>query len=259
MLKLMFKPVLKFILLIFCLAASAVSFGQETIRIAVDNWPPYQDQKAAYLGSIHRIITEAFEHEGIKVSYGFHPWARSLRLAEEGVWDAAGISQWSVEKEANFYFSDPVMSAEKVFFHLKNKRFDWAEYSDLEEYRIGTTIGYSYGEDFDQQISTGSLNITKSPRNPQSFQMLLTERIDLFILERRAGDYLLSSQFPQQKNLIVHHKKPVQVTKYHLIFSRKSSKARYYLVAFNRGLKWLQSQGLVDQYLAEGLAGKYQR
>jgi len=253
-----FKQLVSPLLVFFSLMTSAVALGQETIRIAVDNWLPYQDEKAVYLGSIHRVITEAFDHEGIKVEYGFHPWARSLALAEEGIWDAAGISQRSEEKERKFYFSEPVMSAEKVFFHLNNNNFDWKVFSDLKQQRIGTTIGYSYGDEFDQFISTGVLDIISSTRNQQSFRMLLKGRIDLFLLEKRAGEYLLSSKFSDQKKRIVFHPKPVQTTQYHLIFSRHSSKAKYYLSAFNRGLKWLQDQGLVEKCLAEGLAGEYQ-
>lgn len=244
--------------LVALLFSTLVLAEQRTIRIAVDDWPPYQDQNAQYLGSIHRIISEAFAHEGISVSYGFHPWARSLDLAKSGDWDAAALSQWSEEREKYFYYSVPVMTSEKVFFHLTSKEFNWLDYSDLNSNRIAITLGYSYGKKFDELISNNKLETIKNVRNEQNIKMLINKRVDLFAFEKRAGEYLISSKFPKFSQYIAFHPKPIQVTNYHLIFSKKNKVNEAYLKAFNRGFEWLKAQGKVDQYLTDGLMGKYQ-
>lgn len=228
-----------------------------SIRIAVDEWPPYQSQTYLHYGSAHRIITESFASEGIAVEYGWHPWARSLKYARSGEWDGAALSQKTAEKERYFWFSNPVVQAEKVFFYLKEEELEWNDLKDLKELTIGGTIGYSYGEAFDQADEEGIISIVRTTKNKQGFKMLLNRRTDAFLFEKRAGYFLLSKEFPNQAHLITHHIKPVQVVDYYVIFSKRSVVADHYIVRFNRGLEKLKLQGSIERYLLEGLAGEY--
>ncbi|MEH6451003.1 MAG: transporter substrate-binding domain-containing protein [Oleispira sp.] len=228
-----------------------------SIRIAVDEWPPYQSQNYTHYGSAHRIISEAFASEGVEAEYGWHPWARSLMFVRNGEWDAAALSQKTEDKERYFLFSDPVMQAEKVFFYLKDTKFDWKSLEDLKTVAIGGTIGYSYGESFDLASAEGAINMVRTTTNTQGFKMLLERRTSVFLLEKRAGYFLLSKEFPKQAHLITHHSKSVQTVNYHVIFSKRIIGIEDHIVRFNRGLNELKQQGLVELYLLEGLSGEY--
>jgi len=257
-----FRSVIQFLFFSFIsvIYSVAVSAGQppfDTIRIAVDEWPPYQSQTYAHYGSAHRIISEAFATEGIEVEYGWHPWARSLIFARNGDWDAAALSQKTEDKERYFLFSEAVMQAEKVFFYLKSEEFEWQNLVSLKDMTIGGTLGYSYGEDFDRADREGEVNMVRTAKNKQGFKMLLQRRTDAFLLEKRAGYFLLSKQFPEQAHLITHHPQPVQTVKYYVIFSKRIEGIEDYIVRFNRGLSELKQQGLVERYLMEGLEGEY--
>lgn len=246
-----------FISVIYSVAVSAGQIPFDTIRIAVDEWPPYQSKTYTHYGSAHRVISEAFASEGIAVEYGWHPWARSLIFARNGEWDAAALSQKTAEKERYFLFSEAVMQAEKVFFYLKTKKFEWQDLASLKKMTIGGTLGYSYGEEFDRANEYGKINMVRTATNKQGFKMLLQRRTDAFLLEKRAGYFLLSKQFPEQSHLITHHLKPVQTVKYYVIFSKRIVGIDDFIVRFNRGLNELKQQGLVEHYLMEGLRGEY--
>jgi len=246
-----------FISVIYSVAVSAGQISFDAIRIAVDEWPPYQSKTYTHYGSAHRIISEAFASEGIAVEYGWHPWARSLIFARNGEWDAAALSQKTAEKERYFLFSEAVMQAEKVFFYLKGDDFDWQALADLKGLSIGGTIGYSYGEEFDQADRDGIVNLVRTAKNKQGFKMLLQRRTDAFLLEKRAGYFLLSKEFPKQAHLITHHSKPVQTVNFHVIFSKRIVGIEDFIVRFNRGLSDLKQQGQVERYLMEGLRGEY--
>lgn len=245
------------ILLSYSVTVWSNGVSTSAIRIAVDEWPPYQSQTYMHYGSAHRIISEAFASEGVDVEYGWHPWARSLMFARNGDWDAAALSQKTEDKEHYFHFSEPVMQAEKVFFYLKEADFDWQNLGDLKGITIGGTIGYSYGDEFDRASESNDVNMVRTTKNTQGFRMLLERRTDVFLLEKRAGYFLLSKQFPDQAHLIVHHAKPVQTVNFYLIFSKRIAGIEEYIVHFNRGLSELKQQGLVEHYLKEGLAGEY--
>jgi len=257
-----FRSVIQFLFFSFIsvIYSVAVSAGQphfDTIRIAVDEWPPYQSQTYAHYGSAHRIISEAFATEGIEVEYGWHPWARSLIFARNGDWDAAALSQKTEDKERYFLFSEAVMQAEKVFFYLKSEEFEWQNLVSLKDMTIGGTLGYSYGEDFDRADREGEVNMVRTAKNKQGFKMLLQRRTDAFLLEKRAGYFLLSKQFPEQAHLITHHTKPVQTVKYYVIFSKRIVGIEDFIIRFNRGLNELKQQEFVERYLMEGLRGEY--
>jgi len=231
--------------------------GPGKIRIAVDEWPPYQSQNYKHFGSAHRVITEAFAKSGIQTEYGWHQWALTLKKARTGEWDGAALSQWSEEKDKYFLFSDPVMSAQKVFFHLREKSFDWKDYSDLKDVVIGGTTGYSYGKEFDEADAKGEVTMLRVGKNEQAFKMLMDGRIDTFLFERRAGYFLIHEKFPELLTQITHHAQPVQKVEYHLILSKRVKESAERLKQFNKGLKQLKEGGLVEFYLREGLAGRY--
>lgn len=231
--------------------------GPGKIRIAADEWPPYQSQQYQHTGSAHRIISEAFALSGIQVDYGWHQWATTLKKARSGEWDGAALSQWSEEKAKYFLFSEPVMSAQKVFFHLRDKPLDWQKHSDLNELVIGGTTGYSYGKTFDQADQSGAITMLRVAKNEQGFRMLFENRIDTFLFERRAGYFLIHKQYPQYLTRLTHHPKPVQKVQYHLILSKRVKENEQRLQQFNQGLRQLKEKGLVEYYLREGLDGRY--
>ena len=178
-------------------------------------------------------------------------------FARTGEWDAAALSQRTDDKERYYLYSDSVMQAEKVFFYLKEKTFEWDKLEDLKTVIIGGTLGYSYGEKFDQADERGAIDIVRTATNKQGFKMLLDRRTDVFLLEKRAGYFLLSKSFPELAHLIRHHPKPVQTVDFHVIFSKRVVGMEDYIVRFNRGLNDLKQQGLVERYLMEGLLGEY--
>lgn len=229
----------------------------QTFRIAVDNWPPYQSRKAKHFGSIHRIITEAFALNNINVEYGWFPWARSLAYAKEGIWDGAALSQKTPERAKVFYFSDAIFSVEKVFFHRAEYNFNWSKVEDLKGLRIGGTLGYAYGPEFERADKDGILDVEWVVDNNRNFLKLLKKRIDVFPTEKVAGHYLLEKDFSIDKDKIVNHPRAIQSVSYHVIFSKLNDESIEMMEKFNLGLKQLRSNGRIQAYIRDGLEGKY--
>ena len=134
------------VLTISCLFFSTTGFCQEpeTVRLTNGEWPPYLSEKSYKYGLYSHIVEEAFKIMGIKVEYGFFPWKRSFKLAENGDWDGSTVWAYSPEREKKFLFSEPIGHGCHVFFHLKDFKFDWQTEDDLQGIKIGGTIGYRY-------------------------------------------------------------------------------------------------------------------
>ena len=72
----------RLIMLCCLLTGAPLAVAEETIRITNGEWPPYMSKKLKHYGLASRITTEAFASQGVKVEYGFFPWARSKLLVE---------------------------------------------------------------------------------------------------------------------------------------------------------------------------------
>jgi len=255
------KVVISMMMTIFvCLFLSLNSFGQETVRLTNGEWPPYLSENFKQYGVISHIVAEAFSLEGIKVEYRFYPWKRSYEVAKDNEMDGSVIWAPTPERKKDFYFSDPVLSNKKVFFHLKSYPFEWKTVNDLKGIKIGVTRGYTYGDEFDKAVKEGRLQVDEVRSDELNFKKLLGGRFDGFPIEMDVGYYLINSKLTQEESkLITHHSLPIMETPLSLILSKKAEKNKRLLELFNRGLKRLKDSGKYDQYLDDSRQGKYKQ
>ena len=95
---------LSFFLIILC---TPLVFADESILLSTGEWPPFISVTLKQKGFAARIVTEAFELEGIKVEYQFRPWARAY---DEALYEKVdGTVFWSrkPKREESFLYSDP--------------------------------------------------------------------------------------------------------------------------------------------------------
>ncbi len=253
------KKMLKRIWLIpLFLIISPSIFAEETIRITTGEWAPYLSKDLKYYGVAARIVTESFALEGVKVEYGFFPWARSKFFAREGEWDGSAVWVHNSERAKDFLFSDSVVEVKNVFFHLKSYSFDWNTIDDLKGISIGGTIEYSYGEAFQNAEKTGRIKVQRAPSDEINFRKLLAGRIKIFPFVLDNSYLLLQKSFkPGQIRLITYHPKPVDAKSNRLMLSKKIERNKHMLKLFNKGLKRLKESGKYDQYLEESRRGEY--
>ena len=230
------------------------SFAGETIRLSNGEFLPYLSEDLKYYGVLSRIVSEAFALEDIEVKYWFFPWGRAIAVAENGAWD--GSLGWvrKSDREENFYYSDPVMQMNSVFFHLKVNSFDWSSFDDLQRINIGGVIGLA----IPKELKDKGLSVEFVREDVHNFRKLLKKRIDIFPMDIEGGYLLMSKELTfQQSKMITHHHKSVHRKDIHLILPRKLKRNQRFLKLFNRGLKQLKKTGKYDQFIDESRSGKY--
>ncbi len=238
------------------LGIAAAGFAQDTIRLASGEWAPYQSEHLKDNGIASRIVTQAFALEGIKVEYGYFPWARSYEFAKTGEWDGTFLWFDTSERRQFFHISEPVLDIEYVFFHLKRHAFDWNKIDDLKGKKIGATLKYSYGEDFKRAEEAGSIDVERVSADELNFKKLLKGRIHIFPNERESGYALLRKLFtPEQVALFTHHPLPVRADPHHVLFPKSLARSEQMVARFNRGLKRLQERDKIERSKAEARGG----
>jgi len=247
------KTVVKWLLVVFvAFNLSAVGNGEESISIAIGEWPPYTSESLEHNGVLGRVITEAFALEGITVHFSFHPWKRAVRLAKNGEVDGTGPWRRKEKWVDSFIYSNSIAETDHVFFHLKSYEFSWNTYDDLVGVTLGGGSGYYYNKLLDDALKSGQLDMYRFAKDVQGLKMLLKERFNVLAINKHSGYYLLNKDFPGNKNqLITHHPKsltPEEERPIYLLFSKKIKNSKASLQRFNKGLKHLKESGKYNEY-----------
>jgi polar amino acid transport system substrate-binding protein len=224
----------------------------DRVRLTNGEWPPYLGEDLPHHGVASRIVAEAFALQNVEVQWEFHPWARSLKMAEQGTRDGSAVWLYNREREQRFHISDPVVESGYYLFHRKNRHFDWSSVEDLRGLRIAATRGYDYGEAFQQAEAAGEINVVRLTGDEQGLRQLLAGRIDLFPVDKVVGFDLLYQNFSAaERRLLSFHPVPLRSDSLHLLLSREVPGNAELMQRFNQGLKRLRDSGKISQYLLE--------
>jgi len=244
----------KYLLIVICAFITSNSYAaSKTLKITTGDWSPFCSEDNNNSIALN-IITEAFATKGIKVEYIFLPWKRAyLTAINDSEYDASAIWRKTDERLKDFYFSDEVINVTTSFFYLKSKPFKWKSYNDLKGIKIGTTIGYSYGDYFDRLKTNKFLTIEETSTDKQNFLKLLHGRIRLFPVEKNVGEFILNKDFtPEQIKMFTIDSRPVNISSYYLIIPKRSGSEGIEIIRiFNSGLSGLKKSGRYKTLLNE--------
>lgn len=250
---------LKTLFSVFLLINSLFAIAESKIKLTNGEWPPYMSENYKHKGLVSHIVEEVFKAEGITVEYGFFPWKRAFKEAEQGK-EWQGSVGWSknAEREQTFFYTEPIIELKDVFFHRKDLQFDWKTIDDLKNYKIGASIGYFYGKDFEDAEKSKKIKVSRISKDENNLKKLAAGKIDLFPATLEVGYELIADKLSEgTKNVLTNHPRPVRTTNYHLIINKKIKDAQKYVDAFNSGLKKLKESGKYEQLLSDSIDGKY--
>lgn len=248
-------------LLLFCffVFTSPITLADRIVNLANGEWPPYLSESYKNHGLASDIVSKAFEVQGISVNFGFFPWKRGYELAKmHSDWHGTLIWTHSEERAIDFHYSDVVITLNDVFFHRSDQPFDWNSMEDLRGLRVGATLGYFYGLDFEKAEKEKVFTIDRVPDDTTNLKKLMRGRIDIFPLTTEVGYELIFDTFPRSsRNLIINHKKPIRSSSYHLILSKNIAENTEFIGEFNKGLEKIKSNGVYEQLIEKSILGWY--
>lgn len=262
LLRVLLSPVarywLPFAALLVCLTAGA----QPLVRIGTGDWVPYVDQQREDGGALARLVRDIFETAGYRVEFMFYPWDRNLLMLEQGGLDAVMPYSCSAQRQRISVCSAPVVQGEIVLFQRRERTFDWTQVEDLKAFRIATTLGYSYGPQFDAALQAGQLQVQQNGKEDTGFRLLSLDRVDFHPQDRAVGYAMLRRLFsPEERAAISHHPRLLNTESLHLLFRKDDAQAERLREVFNAGLRRLAANGELErlqQALYSGDADQWQ-
>jgi polar amino acid transport system substrate-binding protein len=224
----------------FCLGAHA----QPVVRVGTGDWVPYVDQQREDGGALSRLVRDIFEAAGYQVEFVYYPWDRNLLMLGNGHLDAAMPYSCSAARRRISECSDPVVQGEIVLFQRADQQLDWGHVEDLKSFKIATTLGYSYGPQFDVALQAGELQVQQNGKEDTGFRLLELGRVDFHPQDRAVGYAMLRRMFaPEARAAITHHPRVLNTEPLHLLFGKDDARADQLREVFNAGLRRLAKSG----------------
>jgi len=235
---------------------------RDPVRIITGEWAPYISEAFREGGISCHIVREAFASQGYPVEYTWTmPWIeRIYELARRGEYDATMAWRATPVRLEHFVSSaEPVMENRYVFFHLRERPFEWHRFADLKGIPIAGTRGFNYGDRFRKADAEGLLDIHWSDTTQASFLKLFSGEVRLVAHDQGVGHEDLRAHFsPAENARITYHPR---MTDHHLsnvIFPRVQLERSLLLRdAFDRGLAEVTQSGEVARWIEDFKGGRY--
>lgn len=201
----------RLVLISLCIAPQCIAI--DSVKLAVENsWPPYSNQKGN--GISKEIIKAAYGALNIKTEFVVVPYARALKMAENGQVDGAFnvTKQQSTLDKFNFG-QRPILQATASFYYPKTSNLDFQRVDDIpNDTVVGVILGYEYGNDYDS--AKGRFREVRVSNQTQLIGLLLNKRIDLAIMFDEVAKAKLSAlalDFDAIKKGQINHKSDIYV------------------------------------------------
>ncbi|MGP9799572.1 substrate-binding periplasmic protein [Rheinheimera sp. NSM] len=250
------------LLLSLTVCAHEANTGQQSalipLQLSAGEWPPFLSESLPHQGVAAHLLRDTFAAAGYQVNFTFLPWARAYHDTANGKYAATAVWMFSEDRTHDFLYSDAVLNEQFVFFHRKQRLFDWQQMADLRGLQIGGGLGYSYGPAFDHAVNSGVFKVSRVASTEQNFRRLAAGRIDVFAEEISVGYHVLNHQLPELAASISHHPKPLLTNQSFLLFPQQTADSTRLLVLFNQQLLLFKQSGRYQTYFDRLAEGEYQ-
>lgn len=217
----------------------AVSSHAGGLRIAYDQWPPYQymDHNNKPAGISVETALAVLERMGAEVaSTELVPWGRGLKLLENGMIDVLLSGFMSKERKEYTHFPDePVMTTSwRAFARCSvSRRTMYDSIASLRGKRVGTVRYYEYPPQFMADVTPiATIQATDSDRT--NFHKLMNSRVDVVMADYHSALWLLKEMGLDKT--VCATSVPVGKRILYTMFSRESIAERF-VQRYSRELK----------------------
>ncbi|QLE87861.1 amino acid ABC transporter substrate-binding protein [Shewanella sp. Scap07] len=229
---------------LIAIANPAVTPPASVKLAAEDNWAPFADQSGQ--GLSHQLINRAFSRMQVNVDSIIVPYARGLKMAQQGQVD--GVFNLVKEQSTEHLFvfgQQPLFTASASFYQNNRHPLKVSTKHQLPAgTRIGIIEGYEYG---DELIHLDQLELLAVSNHNQLINLLLLNRIDAAIMyDQVAKQYLQRMQVSRDISRQFHNHTGVV----YLAFSKQNPDAQTLADTLDAGLLALKADGSYQQIMA---------
>lgn len=232
------------------------AIGQEnapaTIMLGAFDYPPFHWEEDNNIRGISTEIgNEIFNRLNFHTQTEMFPLKRALFYLEIGQIDAIIPLIKTEERSVYLEYTDRIMTVRGLIWTAADRvggAVEFDQLTDLLPYRIGVTIGYSYGQELDDILKV--MKVDKATTDLSNYKKLLFHRIDIFPGNEIVAKALFKKH-PELQGKLIHSRNAFIKWDFYMGISKKSP-----LVAkipeINRIISELKEDGIVA-----GIVRKY--
>jgi len=233
---------------ISCLLAVSVASFSDQIKVANNDWVPYNTVDGK--GLVDQVVKEAFALVGHDLVYVILPWKRAYMSVMVGETDITYPWSYTEDRVAEItYNKSPLIVHRSIFWYKKGTDFSWEEYGDLAKYSIGGKLGSA------DTAALEEVGIRVDWVNDEMINLkkLLAGRIDTFPMNEVVGNQVIKQNLSsdEQAQLVTYQDKPLVETPMHGVFTM-NERGEKLSADFERGLQMLIENGRYDEILFSG-------
>lgn len=235
----------KAVLAVLIMSASMAGARAE-LKLVANPWPPYTSNDVRNGGVATEIVQMALKRAGYRSKVSLVPWSRALNGTRNGAYDLIVCAWRSKEREREFYFSDPYVENRIVFLKRTDTSWEYSGLMSLRGKRVGVIRDYAYSDSFNksdvfQRDASGEFvaNVLK----------LVAGRIDLTLEDEFVARYEIARNLPDQRTSVDYSPTPLSTNTCQAAMSRDNPQAAFILVAMNRALAHMYSEGVISKIL----------
>ncbi|SNY52422.1 amino acid ABC transporter substrate-binding protein, PAAT family [Arsukibacterium tuosuense] len=233
---------MRIMLLLMFILSWQVAAKSKTLRVAVNFGPPwaFYQEGSGVTGIDVEIIRHILSSLGYESEFHLLGYSRLIKEFNEGKYDVASPAAFTAE---NGYLTKNYQPFHDVAVSLRKHKHRIDTIADLKGKNI---IAYQFarsvlGDEFDQAVNDA--NYLEVAERELQLKLLVNDRTDVVIGERRLLNYIMQQHFPDNK-LTVH---PIFVAKsYGAII-----KDPHLQQQFDRELLNMQANGVYQQILSK--------
>jgi len=165
-----------------------------------------------------------------------------MQRIKDGSEDVILMVSKTQEREAFISFTPPIRNSRWVFFHLKEKDFEWTQWQDLKAYQIGYVTGNNVGKKFPAAAEKYNYTIEEVKADVFNARKLLLGRIDIALTDLEVMQRIIELN-PEFQHKLDWYDRPVFESFYHLGISKKSFLDGVYQDLIDRVVVILVSNG----------------
>ena len=207
--------------------------GETFIFAAENSWPPFAMADGS--GLSRTIIEQALSYSDSTATFITVPYARALKMAENGQVDGAYNVTLQQNTLQRFVFgNEPLFQAKASFYYPKDSTFN---YASVDKFPGGINIalitGYEYGDNYEAQRKR--FKEVRVANQRQIINMLRENKVHVAIMFDAVASYTLAAmQLPHdaiRKGELNH------ISDIYVAFSPKAEDLEAKIALFDEGLR----------------------
>ncbi len=243
--------------------------AKKKIWITTLDWKPYIGQTLCKQGWVQQLAIALFASRGYEVKSTFYPWARTIRVAENGQADIL-YPEWYIESSApsdvnpgkmrrdNLAISERFPGGPIAFMKRKGEPdlFN-GDLTSLKNEKIAVVRGYQNTPAFDKLMDQGFFSIHQTDDDLMQAKVLLGKRVNLLINDPLVVRFTVdNSDLPRvQKTEMANSLEVVKpLIKYNYLYfavSKKKPRWRQTLDMVNQAVQEFEATGLMFHIMKE--------